>query len=130
MRTRRDFAAFTAGALASKLVLPLAARAEPVHPDVAFIAFAARYPAILAAYNAYTGPDHTPEIKALEAEVIGTWNICMEAEPRTLQGLLAKARLVLVEAAGRDGEEMEADNPEDRMARSLVHDLLRLAGEA
>ena len=44
MSTRRDFLAFTAGAVATKTVLPLAAGAEPVqHPDADLLAAAERF---------------------------------------------------------------------------------------
>ena len=52
MTVRRDFLAFTAGAVVARTVLPLAARAEPgAHPDAALIAACELHPARLAAYN-------------------------------------------------------------------------------
>ena len=101
---------------------------QPASPDAHLIAMAAHYPAALDAFNAYRGPDDSPEENRLRADMLDTWRVCMVAQPRTLEGLAAKARLVLVEAADIHGDEQEADQTEDKMARAVVHDLLRLAG--
>lgn len=137
MTARRTLLRFTAATVAARTDLPLAARAEEAphggalsaHPDAALIAMADRYPAALAEFNGYHGPEGDPRDDAMRAEVYGTFEHMLDARPTTLEGLAAKARVALADAMA-DGEEMPADQTADQLARSIVHDLLRLAGGA
>lgn len=106
----------------------VAAQAAPANPDAALIALADRYPAALAALNAYTGPDDTPEEAALREEVLRIFHAVLTAQPTTLTGLAAKARVSHADSILPSGEAMPPDEGWDRMARSVCDDLRRLTG--
>ena len=92
--------------------------------DADFIALCARHVVNHGAYERYTGPldaKHNPLWAAYEQ----TRDAIHEAEPQSIQGMLAKARAAKIEAG-------PCDDPDDgvaiRWAWDLVNDLLRLYG--
>lgn len=131
MTLRRDFLAFTAGAVAAKTVLPVA-RAEvrhggaPSHPDVDLIAVCAGHAAKIQAYNQGDGDfaalDEDPLWTAYEA----SRDFISNAKPRTLEGVLAKARAAKAEAVGLDGSDHPGGSMGEIWAWDLVGDLLAM----
>ena len=103
MTLRRDFLGFTAGAVAARTVLPLAARAEtppfvhamsPDHPDAKLIAACMAFEE---ADKALYDPDFDPDAP-LDEHCID-WDAALgvvaELRPRTRIGLRAKASVVI-----------------------------------
>ena len=99
MSTRRDFIAFTVGAVAARTVLPIAARAEAPNPDAELLrlgaSFRAARPAELAAWDLAEGEfdDHGPFTRLASAasdEVAVIVDQVAALPARTLAGLLVK----------------------------------------
>ena len=141
MTARRDFLAFTAGAVAAKTVLPLAARAEvrhgaapSVHPDAVLLANAAEARRLDREAFAMTidlnHGDPERDTTYAAANVMMTAyhaiaaTICM-MPANTVEGILAKVELarerILLDAH-------DQPDPEDAMAWSLFADLERMFG--
>lgn len=112
-------------------LLALVAGASPgtANPDAELIRLCAEHPALLDAYNRDGG--------YVDCEVDPLWHAYSRsrdaigaAQPRTLAGMLAKARAAKAEAALPGGREQPECTPAERWAWDLVNDLLRLHGEA
>ena len=127
MTVRRDFLAFTAGAVVARTVLPAVTRAEPVNPDADLIAACEQHPALLAAYNA--DPDEWEGPKC--AAMTRTCELIRDAKPQTMAGVVAKARAAKAEALGPSGEEqVDFTSEAGAWAWDVLNDLLRLTGGA
>ena len=99
MSTRRDFVAFTAGAVAARTVLPIAARAEASNPDAELLrlgaSFRAARPAELAAWEHADGENDddgplTKQASALSSEIAAVVDRIARLRATTLPGLLVK----------------------------------------
>lgn len=96
-------------------------------PDATLIALCARHPALIAAVNASPIDfDSCPAWQAYEA----SRDAIYDAEPQTLAGMRAKARVAKVEARRPDASEDASGTPAAHWAWDLVNDLLRLTGGA
>ncbi len=91
---RRDFLAFTAGAVAARTVLPIAARAAEPHPDAAVFAacaaFAAADAAVTTAYCVHPDTEHDEEVSASDAAL----SAVAALRPITMAGMRAKAAVI------------------------------------
>ncbi len=143
MTLRRDFLAFTAGAVAARTVLPLAAKTAPegqpsegAHPDATLLTACASFAvacAGIARINAT--PDLTDEDAA---PIIRQWNAPIDTitnlPATTLDGIRAKAQAVIdaFESGGVNrsrGESVEqAAGYHELMAWRLAHNILAFAG--
>ncbi len=154
MRTRRDFAAFTAGALASKLVLPLAAKANETGapdgaptPDAELIAMGQRAAQLAAEYAPLIvrwwaiekgGPDFrkqlaevTAGMEPLSDEMYDLAERAADIPTTTLPGMIAKARIAHHHFwRDHDTEDGLNLNPEEEVTWSLLNDLVALGGAA
>ena len=134
MSTRRDFLAFTAGAVAARTVLPIGARAETPtpgsHPDADLIRICAEHAVNLETYNRDGGEGGIENPDPLWDAYAATRDAITAAQPQTLDGMLAKARAAKAEAgaARSDGTEDPEGGPAAQWAWNLVNDLL--AGRA
>ncbi len=129
MSTRRDFLAFTAGAVAARTVLPAAAM-SPDHPDAKLIAACMAFEA---ADKALYHPDFDPDAP-LDEQCID-WDAALaavaELRPRTRIGLQAKASVVVTAlqrdiAPDPDMTVEEEAEPHVYAAWRLAHDALLL----
>jgi predicted naringenin-chalcone synthase len=124
--TRRTFLAGAAG-------LPAVAAVPAVvagHPDAELLRLCASLPALRAAYEA----DDTEYEDCADSPAFGPYDdalyLIVAATPRTMDGLLARARVAKREATMPDGRELYGDSPAGQMAIATLHDLLRLHGGA
>ena len=138
MTVRRDFLAFTAGAVVARTVLPLAARAEvrhgaapSVHPDAALLANAAealrldRESIALTIDLPHDDPQREENYAAARV-MMATYHaitamVCMmPAETVQAKAELARTAILL----GPDDE----PDPDDRLVWSVLADLERMFG--
>ncbi len=143
MTLRRDFLGFTAGAVAARTVLPIAARAEtppfvhamsPAHPDAALIAACMAHRSACDAVDAKMSEpcdsvDWTADAElAAENEAL---SVVADIRAMTLIGVKAKARAILA-AFDRDIPTYVGSTVEDEAtahelaAYRLLHDVLIL----
>ena len=143
MSTRRDFFAFTAGAVMAKTVLPLAARAEGVsvtgmpHRDAELIA-------VCAEFDAYerqtciihgTGPEcvvDDDEASVVSAPIFARMHVLLdrmdELRATTPAGIQARAHC-LAQHAGHGGYSFDGDTDTvARLLRYLLRDSAALGG--
>ena len=132
MSTRRDFLGFTAGAVAARTVLPMAAKAAPMpviapgNPDAELIRLCAEHVANMRAYNRDGGLEDIDKPDPLWDAYERTRDAITEAKPCTLAGMQAKARAAKAEAltSRTDGTESPEGTPAEAWAWQLVNDLL------
>ncbi|MDJ0391358.1 hypothetical protein QMO56_24940 [Roseomonas sp. E05] len=123
--------AATAGMVSATPTLPFsAARPRPgaaAGPDAELIRLCAEHIANIEAYNVDVG-DLDPEDDPLWHAYERTREAISEAQPRTIEGMLAKAQAAKAEARRPDGSEKPTDGPAAEWAWDLMHDLIRMAG--
>jgi hypothetical protein len=127
MTPRRDFLALAAGAVAAGTVLPIGVAGAAEHHDADLIRICAEHVVNMDAYNrsgAQLPLDDDPLWLAYER----TRDAIHGAKPKTIEGMLAKARAAKAEARGLDGSENPECTPAAYWAWDLVNDLL--AGRA
>jgi hypothetical protein len=122
--TRRTF-------LAGAAVLPAAAALPTAlvgHPDAELLRLCASLPALRAAFEA----DDTEYEDCADSPAFGPYDdalyLILAATPRTMDGVLARARVAKLEGTMPDGSELYGDSPAGQMAIATLHDLLRLNG--
>ena len=145
MTLRRDFLAFTAGAVVAKTVLPVAAQAEnksadcadiQIHPDAALLAALAEFDAIehyfLSLYRGgsrYIEDDdeRTAAFQPFdEAQEPILEQVC-SLQARTLEGIMARARTIVLQDAELDpaADALEGYT-NNRLVAALLRDLLAM----
>jgi len=115
-----------AGLLGAALASP-AALAGTSHPDAEIIALCAQHNRNREAWSAHGDDD---DDCPFWAEYERTRDAIAEAKPRTIEGMVAKARAAVEESLNPDGTEAPAGCPAADWAWDLVHDLIRLHGRA
>ncbi len=131
MSTRRDFFAFTAGAVVAKTVLPIAARAEPVqHLDAELIVVCAEFDACERQTNIIhgTGPDcvvDDDEANVVSAPIFARMHVLVdrmgELQATTPAGIQARAHSLALHG-GHFGYDFGA---QDTIVGQLLTYLLR-----
>jgi hypothetical protein len=138
MSTRRDFFAFTAGAVVAKTVLPLVARAETVqHPDAVLIAICAEFDACERQTSIIhgTGPDcvvDDDEANATSAPVFARMRVLLdrmdELRATTPAGIQARAHSLALHG-GHGGYSFDCfDSMVGRLLVYLMRDSAALGG--
>ena len=138
MSTRRDFFAFTAGAVVAKTVLPLAARAEPApHPDAGLIAVCAAFEAWERQINIIrgTGPDcvvDDDEANVVSAPIFARRDVSLdrmdELRATTAAGIQARAHSLALHAGHGDYSFDAEDTIPGRLLHYLMRDSAALGG--
>jgi hypothetical protein len=122
--TRRTFLAGAAGLPAATAVPAVGAG----HPDAELLRLCASLPALRATFEL----DDTEYEDCADSPAFGPYDdvlyLILAATPRTMDGVLARARVAKCEATMPDGRELYGDSPAGQMAIATVHDLLRLSG--
>jgi hypothetical protein len=124
--TRRAF-------LAGAAVLPAAAAVPAVgaaHPDAELLRLCARFPQLKADVEASFETDTDVEDRPAFAPYDAALTAILVAEPTTLDGVLARARVAKLEAVMPGGFELWGDWPAGLLAAATIDNLLRLHGGA
>ena len=137
MTLRRDFLAFTAGAVAAKTVLPIGARAAPLpsHPDAALLGVIGRFMELEREYmDLFDDPssiedDHAHDLAAdriAEAQDPLLDALC-SLRATTAEGIKARALCLLLADQEMDPEQDAEDHPEQRgrMLGALLRDVVQ-----
>ncbi|MBE9604274.1 hypothetical protein IAI18_05315 [Acetobacteraceae bacterium H6797] len=98
-------------------------------PDADIIMLCAEHAAVRERYNTEGGHIDCQD-DPLWHEYERTLDAVSAARPRTLEGVLAKARAAKSEVTVFEGVELWDNTVAGRWAIDVVHDLLRLAGDA
>ena len=138
MSTRRDFFAFTAGAVVAKTVLPLAARAEPVqHLDAELIAVCCEFDACerQTAIIHGTGPDcvvDDDEANAVSAPIFARMHVLLdrmdELRATTPAGIQARAHCLAQHCGSLQYSFDYEDTIPGRLLGYLMRDSAALGG--
>jgi hypothetical protein len=99
--------------------------ADAEHLDAELIAACAQHPITMAALNARTGGKLCDDDDPLWKAYSENRDIISDAEPQTMEGILAKARAAVVENAG---DEQCFTGMDQQWSWDIVKDVLRLAG--
>ena len=151
MTLRRDFLSMTAGAVAARTVLPMAAKAEKLrqdgavstpHPDAALLAALSEFDAIehhfLSLYERghpryIEDDDERDEVVVLlnEAQHPSLERVC-SLPARTLEGILARARTIVLQDGELDpaADAATGKYANDRLIAALLRDLLAMGSAA
>lgn len=131
--SRRGVLASAAGLLAlggATAAAPAVASGPDAALDAELIATCAEHAVNVAAYNRAGGAAEESGDDPLWLAYERTRDAISAAEPRTLEGALAKALAAKAEARRSDGSEDPADGPAAAWAWDVLGDLLRLNGRA
>lgn len=100
------------------------------HPDAELLRLCASLPALRAAFEAddteYEDCADSPAFRPYDDALY----LILAATPRTMDGVLARARVAKREGTMRDGSWLYGDSPAGQLAVATLHDLLRLHGGA
>ena len=151
MTFRRDFLSMTAGAVAAKTVLPMAAKAEKLrqdgavltpHPDAALLAALSEFDAIehhfLSLYDRrhsrYIEDDDDRDavvVSLNEAQQPSLERVC-SLPARTLEGILARVRTIVLQDAELNPavDAVTEGYANDRLMAALLRDLLAMGSAA
>lgn len=99
------------------------------NPDADLVALCAQHIANQIAYNASAFEEDTPEDDALWEEYSRTRDLVSAAVPKTLEGVLAKARAAKADAADINGDDTQGAMG-GMWAWDIVNDLVRIGGSA
>jgi hypothetical protein len=147
MSTRRDLLGFTAGAVAARTVLPMAAMAKgaqlapPLSRDTALIAALAEFDAIERyVFSLYPGEVNAIEddderdalIRPLSEAQWGMLDRVCGVQARTLEGILARARTIVLQDGELDPavDAMADGYTNERLVAALLRDLLAMGNGA
>ena len=120
--------ALFAGAAAAPVAAVIPPTAAPTEADAELIRTCDRHIANHCAYNTYGGMPEDCESDPLWNAYIETVEALEEAEPLSIGGVIALARVAKVEATQPDGEELWDNGTECVLASKIVDALVRIGG--